>query len=98
MQSTGANAGCRSNHGANDMVGNLWEWVADWVPPSSACGGWGAFSDDVQCLAGAATDGPPGPLIRGGDFINGASAGPFAVDGSKVPSSSRDDFGFRGAR
>ena len=34
---TGSFAGCVSNHGVRDMVGNLDEWVADWIPLSEAC-------------------------------------------------------------
>ena len=96
---TGAFAGCVSNHGVNDMVGNLSEWVADWVPRSTACPGWGLFSDDLMCLAGADTTGGPGALIRGGDFNDGSSAGVFAVDGFSQPSSAVVGVvGFRCAR
>lgn len=100
VQNTGANAGCVSNHGANDMVGNLREWVADWVPQSTACPGWGAFSDDQMCLSGASdTAQGPGALRRGGGPGSGASAGPFAVSGLNPPSVVfGGDFGFRGAR
>src|SRR5690606_21045489 len=37
---TGSRSACVSTHGAFDMVGNLFEWVADWVPRSTACGTW----------------------------------------------------------
>jgi hypothetical protein len=67
-------------------VGNVYEWVADWVPRSTACGSWSGSSDE-QCLAGAATTGEPGALVRGGLFSDGSSAGPFAVGGSGPPSS-----------
>jgi Sulfatase-modifying factor enzyme 1 len=99
VANTGAKPGCVSRFGANDMVGNVWEWVADWMPRSTACGFWdpGFGSDDMQCIGGAATSGEPGALIRGGYFGGGASAGPFAVDASRQPSSTAD-FGFRGAR
>jgi formylglycine-generating enzyme required for sulfatase activity len=93
---TGTTAGCVSHVGAFDMVGNVWEWVADWVPRSTTCGSWG-FSDDLQCLAGAATTGAPGALIRGGD-LDGANAGVFAVDGSDTPSDASNVVGFRAAR
>ena len=99
LQATGAAAGCVSGVGAFDMVGNLAEWVADWVPRSVGfCGSWGAFSDDQQCLVGAATTGAPGALIRGGNFAVGTDAGVFAVHGLNAPSSAFNGIGFRAAR
>ena len=90
-------AGCVSDVGAFDMVGNLDEWVADWVPRSeNPCPGlWGpgaSFSNEAQCLGGAGTvpPGGPGTLIRGGNFGVGSSAntfaGVFSVIGSMSPS------------
>jgi hypothetical protein len=67
------------------MVDNVVEWVADWVPRSTACGTWSAGvspTGDDQCLAGAATTGEPGALLRGGYFNNSTLAGPLTVDGS----------------
>jgi hypothetical protein len=65
------------------MVGNLDEWVADWVPLSTDCSSWGGLSDDLMCLTGASTAaGGPGALLRGGDFRSRSSAGPLAVVGS----------------
>jgi hypothetical protein len=92
--------GCVSHAGALDMVGNVWEWVGDWVPRSTSCGNWSPLSTDAQCLAGAATTGEPGGLIRGGSFIDGAEAGVFAVYGYSLsnPSYVNADIGFRGAR
>ncbi len=89
-----------SSDGAYDMVGNLYEWVADWVPRSTACGTWRAGvspTGDLQCLAGAATTGEPGALLRGGRFL-GAGAGPLSVVGVSEPSSSESVTGFRCAR
>ena len=96
---TGARSGCVSARGAFDMVGNLYEWVADWVPLSTSCLSWGGFSNDDMCLAGAnETAHGPGALLRGGNFIAGSLAGPLAVDGGAEPSFTAAGFGFRCVR
>ena len=98
---TGSRSGCVSARGAFDMVGNLYEWVADWVPRSTACGTWSAGvspTGDDQCLAGAATTGEPGALLRGGSFVIGTSAGPLAILATNPPSNSNGTVGFRCAR
>jgi hypothetical protein len=99
---TGSRSACVSSDGAFDMVGNLWEWVADWVPGSTGCGGsWSAGVSptfDTQCLVGAATTGEPGALVRGSGFAGGAGAGPLAVGGGVVPSGGDFLTGFRCAR
>ena len=95
---TGSRSSCVSSRGAFDMVGNLYEWVADWVPRSTVCGTWSAGvspTGDDQCLAGAATTGEPGALLRGGGCFDGACAGPLAVIGAFAPSLSSDHVGFR---
>lgn len=79
---TGERAGCVSARGAFDMVGNLAEWVADWVAAPTFCPGWASFSDDAMCLAGASTTAnTPGALVRGGAFValGGPAAGPFSI-------------------
>ena len=103
VSATGSRTSCVSADGAFDMVGNLFEWVADWVPKSTGCGTWsGGISStgDDQCLAGAATTGEPGALVRGGDRIDGTASGPFSVAGVFEPSYSGGavGFGFRCAR
>jgi hypothetical protein len=98
---TGSRANCRSDVAAFDMVGNVREWMGDWVPRSSAkCLGWGAFSDDFMCLAGAddSSAGGPGVIMRGGSFGIGAGAGVFAVSGDDLPTDSLMVLGFRAAR
>jgi formylglycine-generating enzyme required for sulfatase activity len=85
---TGARSGCVSAFGAYDMVGNLYERVAEWVPLATACPGWGGFSNDVMCLAGANTTSGPGALHRGGFFSDASFAGPFSVRGDFPPSDS----------
>jgi len=95
---TGSRSACVSARGAFDMVGNLYEWVADWVPLSTACPGWAAFSNDDMCLSGASTtDNGPGALLRGGGFGFGTFAGPLSVVDLE-PSFSSDGGGFRCAR
>ena len=97
---TGSRSHCVSGWGASDMVGNVGEWVADWVPLSTACGSW-TGSSNYQCLAGAATTGEPGALIRGGDYGDADAAGPLAVIGVNPPSFSYfsgGSVGFRCAR
>jgi formylglycine-generating enzyme required for sulfatase activity len=79
---TGARSACVSARGAFDMVGNLAELVADWVPQSTMCPGWASFSNDDMCLSGASTtQNSPGALVRGGAFaaLGGPLAGPLAV-------------------
>jgi formylglycine-generating enzyme required for sulfatase activity len=81
------------------MVGNRLEWVSDWVPLSTACPGWGGFSNDFMCLSGASETGNgPGALLRGGAFFLGPIAGPLTVFGTVSPSRSEQFFGFRCAR
>ena len=101
---TGSRADCVSDAFAFDLVGNVFEWVADWVPQSTQCVpelfiGTG----DFNCLAGASTAAGPGALIRGGDFGTldlggGVNAGVFAVSGAINPSLAFEGIGFRAAR
>jgi hypothetical protein len=106
VQNTGANAGCVSRFGANDMVGNLWEMVADWDEEAESAAGFyppGDFGTDwigVGKGSGQASTHHPAPLQRGGNFTNaqigGSDGGPFAV---KAQDRLMDAFnGFRGAR
>jgi len=99
---TGSRRGCVSNVGAFDMVGNLWEWVADWAPLSTC--GQSLFSGtaDFNCLtpASGASAGGPSALARGGGFSDKAGgAGVFAVSGTVSPTNGTSPtFGFRAAR
>ena len=96
---TGSRAGCVSSRGAFDMVGNVVEWVADWVPVSTACPGWGGSSDDLMCLSGASTTAHgPAALLRGADNGGFVQAGPLAVQAAFGPSVWGPTVGFRCAR
>ena len=98
---TGSRPACVSARGAFDMVGNVYEWVADWVPGSTRCGVWSPSvspTDDDQCLAGPGATGEPSALLRGGNFFSGALAGPHAVLGSNPVSGVNVSIGFRCAR
>src|SRR5262249_53534578 len=95
---TGLRSNCKSSVGAFDMGGNVDEWVAEWMPASSACPGWGAFSDNTMCLSGVDTSQKgPGALVRGGAYSDEAAAGPLAAF-SALPSTSTFFIGFRCAR
>lgn len=97
-KNTGSTGDCVSRAGVRDLVGNVWEWVADWVP-QSGCLSWGGFSDDLMCLSGASimSVASPGAFVRGGFWGNGADAGVFAVNAGVGPSGA-GDVGFRCAR
>jgi sulfatase-modifying factor enzyme 1 len=103
---TGSRTNCVSARGAFDMVGNVIEWVAEWVPISQGCGsqawvGGAQFNDDLMCLIGAPTSVQfPGALVRGGRFESGdgARAGLYAITGDIPPTGGIGHMGFRCAR
>jgi hypothetical protein len=71
------------------------------MPRSTTCGSWSpdvTLTGDFQCLAGAATGGEPGALLRGGPWFDGTAAGPLSVLGLFEPSTTDIAFGFRCAR
>lgn len=80
----GSRSACVSDWRVFDMVGNRYEWVAEWFPAPSACSlGWGAFSDDDNCLSSTPGAGGPIALDRGGNYGYNTLAGVFTVDGEQ---------------
>jgi len=101
---TGSRASCVSDIGAMDMVGNLWEWVAEWWPAvinnnnSGGNLGWGGFSDDYNAAALNVTTDGPAAMLRGGDGLSsggGTSAGPYAIAMTRGPQAEYANIGFR---
>lgn len=101
---TGSQPGCVSDVGAFDMVGNLWEWVAEWRAFAPGCFTLSAtFGGDLSCVGGPTGGGETGAVIRGGFFGpfnlgGGTHAGVFAVRANITPSFSPYGIGFRCAR
>jgi formylglycine-generating enzyme required for sulfatase activity len=69
---TGSHSGCVSRWGAFDMVGNVWEWVADWIQDNSDSDGGvtssATYGSDAIFGVDEAfpeTDRFPAALIRG---------------------------------
>jgi hypothetical protein len=97
---TGSRTDCVSRWGARDMVGNLYEWVADWEDRATACGNWPqALGADAACYGGPGA-GLPGAVFRGGywGLTGGTNAGPFAITNINSPGFGVEGIGFRCAR
>ncbi|MCI0556572.1 MAG: formylglycine-generating enzyme family protein [Anaerolineae bacterium] len=111
---TGSRSNCVSNWGAFDMVGNLFEWVGEWIQGNTDpwapvfLGTAGAdFGDDaifgINPAIGQSPDTDfPAALIRGGWHGEGPGdgngAGVFALAAGIAPSISSSNIGFRCAR
>lgn len=109
---SGSAASCVSDVGAFDMVGNLWEWVADWTqgdsnPFAPQTGGTTNATYGNDLMSGtnpAQTQGDgrtfPAAIERGGSFSygNGTASGVFALSAAQAPSALFSDLGFRCGR
>lgn len=48
---SGSRAKCVSQWGVYDLVGNVWEWVADWINPAMGCQSWPSeYGSDISCM------------------------------------------------
>lgn len=104
LEVTGERNLCISTWGANDMVGNVNEWTADWgAQADSTCSDWdtlaAGFPDDPSCVGGTSPSDFPGVITRGGQTVTGGSlAGVFTVDQQNRPTQVSPAIGFRGAK
>jgi len=96
---TGSRSGCVSDTGAFDMVGNVYEWVAEWTDQATGITNWpGAYGTDYAHFGGNGSLNLPAAPIRGGSFDGNTDAGVFDIDGSFNPSFTDPSVGFRCAR
>ena len=111
---SGNGTSCLSSYGVENMIGSVWEWVADWgtagAGASNAMGTavpWVSASyngDQMWNIGGNAhngsawTAGQALAVFRGGYWANGAAAGVFAFYASDGPSGWTSPVGFRCGR
>lgn len=85
---------CVSNHGAMNMAGNLFEWVADWVPGNGAetadannasLGDDRVIGIEVATSVGSVANSLPAAIYRGGAFDDGMDAGEFFIAFNATP-------------
>jgi hypothetical protein len=98
---TGSRSACVSADGAVDMVGNVAEWVADWLRRAAAapCNAWiTSPTGDQLCLGDADPIAEPAAFARGNDYAEGALGGPLALWANFEVTSRDTSIGFRCAR
>jgi formylglycine-generating enzyme required for sulfatase activity len=108
---TGSATGCVSYTGAHDMVGNVDEWVADWLVggmtwmvsdlsdqdpwPSEYNGDYTWNVNGAAMFGDEMIDGLPAGVRRGGSWHGGRAAGAYTEALDRPPSYSAGSFGAR---
>ena len=107
---TGGGTGCTSGWGAQDMIGNLWEWTDEWYAGLGDATGtysgkanWpNAYNGDgtwniasSACNVGPCLPNLPAAALRGGEWDSGGLAGIFSLDLALAPSYPDAAVGFR---
>jgi formylglycine-generating enzyme required for sulfatase activity len=105
----GLGTNCQAFSGAQDMTGNVWEWVTDWTTSGPEASTTTAlttnpysFTSDIvfgvttQGYNGTAfVTGLPVALGRGGGSGDNTASGPYAIRADQAPSASNWWLGFR---
>ena len=110
----GGSDSCVSVWGAEDMIGNLWEWTAAWTTAGvtwqtsdgQSSQPWpSGYGDDVTWnLGGRATngsgwtDGAPSAALRGGSWADGEYSGTFSINLDNGPAAWGPSLSFRCCR
>jgi formylglycine-generating enzyme required for sulfatase activity len=107
-RSTGGGTTCVSAWGAQDMIGNLYEWTGEWYagvgtnsvqntwePGYGGDGNWNIVSAASGGASGAWQAGEPSAAVRGGDWADLTFAGVFSLNLATAPSYEDHSTGFR---